>query len=273
MIAYQRKQFESCAAAIDLATLYRFASGVPDHLGKSFEWDMRCAGAPAAQEDIGYDYIKGEGVKKNVAEGLRWMNLAARRGSLFARQWIAYFDFYGPNGAPPQTSVDPAKSGRLIDQAHKILFKNQPITRQNLPLYTHAVSMFREAAMLGDADGQQYLADEYYAGLPAPYDPKRPHVFGYLIDPQPAEAYVWYSVAGNNVGLMQQQRKFVNGQLRLLQPKLSRDQLRRARGQIAELETILPHRHRRGLVVICECHFIALQVDVEQDPDCHEARH
>lgn len=244
VIAYKRNQLESCGAAIDLATLYRFASGVPDHFRKSFEWDMRCAGAPAAQENIGYDYIKGQGVKKNLAEGLYWMHLAARRGSKFARQWIAYYDFYGSNGAPPQTSVDPAKSGRLIEQAHKILFKNQPITPHNLRLYSHAVNMFREAAMLGDADGQQYLADEYYAGLPAPFDPKKSHMFSYLIDPQPTEAYVWYSIAASNRGLMQVQRRYVHDRLHELQIKLGRDQLRRANVEISELEVTLPHRRQ-----------------------------
>src|ERR1700687_4155217 len=112
-----------------------------------------CASDPVAQGAIGYDYVKGQGVKKDWSEGMRWLRLAERNGDHLSREWLYYFERYGPNGEPRSTSIDPAKSGRLIDQAYKILFKNQPITRQTLTLYTHAVSMFREAAMLGDADG------------------------------------------------------------------------------------------------------------------------
>jgi TPR repeat protein len=88
-------------------------------------------GIPSYQCMLGYKYLDGDGVEKNIPEAVKWFKLAAGNGDVYAAYTLGK-TFHDGDGMPQD--------------------------------YTEAMKWFRVAAELGDANSQYRVAEMYEHG-------------------------------------------------------------------------------------------------------------
>ncbi|HJU26742.1 MAG TPA: tetratricopeptide repeat protein, partial [Rhodanobacteraceae bacterium] len=145
---------------------------------------LASGGNARAEEVLGLDYLDGDGVAVNEAEGAKWLERAAAQGEAVAawRLGTLYERGHG-------VAADPAKATQWYAVAARagnrkamhnlaVAYAQGSGIAKDLPL---AVQWFSRAANLGLADSQFNLAVLYERGLGVP--------------PSLAKAYKWYAVA------------------------------------------------------------------------------
>jgi len=114
-------------AAISLLLCSQFASA------QTLEEMISLAneGIPSYQCMLGYKYLEGDGVEKNVREAVKWFTLAADNGDVYAAYTLGR-TFHAGDGIPQD--------------------------------YAEAMKWFRVAAEMGDASSQYRVAEMYQTG-------------------------------------------------------------------------------------------------------------
>jgi len=88
-------------------------------------------GIPSYQCMLGYKYLDGDGVEKNIPEAVKWFKLAAGNGDVYAAYTLGK-TFHEGDGIPQD--------------------------------YAEAMKWFRLAAEMGDANSQYRVAEMYQSG-------------------------------------------------------------------------------------------------------------
>ncbi|MBR4597869.1 MAG: sel1 repeat family protein [Opitutales bacterium] len=141
------------AAQYHLGYCYANGIGVKKDLAEALKWWRKSAeqGFPFSQLALGSIYFKGKGVEKDYAEALKWYRLAAEQGDDIAKHQIG---FCYANGLGVEKDYD------------------------------KALKCFREAAS-ENLDVSQYMLGEFYAN-------------GFAVKKDPAEAAKWYRKAAEH---------------------------------------------------------------------------
>lgn len=147
-------------AQCDLAELYQYGNGIEQNFAEAQKWYKLAAeqghdGATAklkilndmllqllmqdaeqgdkiAQFKLGYKYHRGDGVRRDHVEAIKWYTLAAEQGHVKAQFNLAYLYIHGRS------------------------VKHDT---------TESVKWYKAAAEQGDANAQYYLAQSYYRGI------------------------------------------------------------------------------------------------------------
>jgi TPR repeat protein len=184
-------------AQTDLAAMYSEGEGVKQDYEEAARWYRKAAGNgdALAEYGLGLAYALGRGVPKDVAESVKWYQRAADHGQTDAL--LALGDVYlnGREDIP----VDLKRAFRLFQKAATLgrfealnsvgfLYENGGgLDDQGSPIDPSpelAVKCYREAALKGDARGQENLGRMYLEGEGVKTD---------LV-----EAYKWFSLARRN---------------------------------------------------------------------------
>ena len=140
-------------AQYKLGHMHRYGNGVPQDVAEAIRWYQIAAeqGHTDAQYSLGYMYHTGEGVPQDDAEVARWWGMAAEQGDAEAARGLGFY--YDTGKGVPQD-------------------------------YAEAVRWWRMAAEHGDAIAQRELGVMYETGR------------GVLASN--VTAHVWFNIAGAN---------------------------------------------------------------------------
>lgn len=83
---------ESSIAQLKIGFMFLEGKGVPKNISKSFDWFSKAAnnGDPKALFQIAKAYLYGEGREKDYAKSLVWMERASEKGSLKAKEYLPF---------------------------------------------------------------------------------------------------------------------------------------------------------------------------------------
>ncbi len=143
-----------------IATCYMRGVGVKMDMAKAVALFRSAAdkGYAGAQNNLGYCYANGIGVATDDAEAVKWWKLAAEQGLPEAEYWLgaSYRDGKG-------VEKDLAKAKHWLRLAAEKDFTPNGLTRDSL-------EQIRTAAERGDVASQTYLAGCYARGILVPLD-------------------------------------------------------------------------------------------------------
>lgn len=194
-------------AELELGTMYEIGQGVKPDMNEALKWYKRAAkvkqspklsvhltyskelndpkkefktwleqaksGDSQAQNDLGYCYLKGLGVKVNYVEAKKWFEKSSAQGNTNA---MVNLGFVYQNGAGIQQNYDmAAKLYRQAADGDNIVGKN------NLGLmyvngiginkdYSEAAKLFKQASDAGNMDAMSNLGYLYQKGYGLPKD-------------------------------------------------------------------------------------------------------
>jgi TPR repeat protein len=134
---------------------------------QTFQQDLQAAqaGDLLAQVRVGKDYDIGPNVNRNYVQAAYWFGVASGRGSLEASAWLGSLYMYGRG-----VTRDWDKGLGLIQQAAN---GNNPVGlrfagevyERGMNNYTQAMTLYNQAANLGDANSMTWLGRMYLNGL------------------------------------------------------------------------------------------------------------
>ncbi|MCR5414842.1 MAG: sel1 repeat family protein [Kiritimatiellae bacterium] len=143
-----------------LATCYLRGAGVKMDIAKAVRLFLSAAtqGNIGAQNNLAYCYANGIGVEKNDAEAVKWWRKAAEKGLAEAEYWLgaSYRDGLG-------VEKDLVKAQHWLRLAREKGFSPSGLTEDHM-------AQLRQAAESGDAAAQNFLGKCYYLGEMVPLD-------------------------------------------------------------------------------------------------------
>jgi TPR repeat protein len=165
----------------------RGEGGVKQDYREALNWWKHAArlGYTPSMNNVGLMYANGHGVKRDYEEAFKWWMRSAERGNAWAMNAVG--DLYENGYGVPQNYElalnwyrEAAREGDGLAMWNIGNLSEQGLgTTQS---FAEAARWYRQAAERGSALGMYSLGKVYQAGLVA-------------TQPDPAEAYAWYSVA------------------------------------------------------------------------------
>jgi hypothetical protein len=145
------------------------------------------SGDALAQNNLGLDYYRGEGVPQDYAQAAVWWRKAAEQGQRAAQLNLG--QLYDQGRGVPQDNAQAAvwyrKAGEQGVEEAQLNLGVLYYTGRGVPQnYGGAAVWWRKAAEQGDSDGQLKLGISYSLGLGVPQDYE--------------EAYFWLDLAASN---------------------------------------------------------------------------
>lgn len=175
-------------AQYSLGNMYRKGQGVRQDYAESVRWFREAAaqGDAKAQSGLAHMYDTGKGVSQDHAEALRWGRKAADGGDAKAQSHLASMYYYG-QGVPQDYTEAVHWYRKAADQGYAMALEGLAYmydTGKGIPQdHAEAFRWYRKAADQGDAPSQSYLGFCYFRGQGVPQDY--------------AEAFRWYRKAAD----------------------------------------------------------------------------
>lgn len=227
-----RQLWEQQAAANDpeainnLGILYQKGIGVEQDVEKAQSLYLRAAnlGFTNAQVNLGNLYFNSEGVDENLKEAARWYTAAARGGHLRAQYYLAQMYDHG-DGVDEDHSTAlkwyvSAADGGLPEA--KYVVGRMLLTGDGLKQdQAKSLPYLLDAATAGVAQARALLGQAYADGLGT--------------EPNPIQAYIWLSLALDNLPPGQAQQKAFKT-LRRVEADMSQDETAAAKRLLARKE-------------------------------------
>jgi TPR repeat protein len=180
--AYQNKEYATAlkeweplakkgdsAAQNNLGWMYKNGQGVKRDMAKAAAWYLKAAaqGNAHSQKNIGDMYKKGEGVKKNIAEAIKWYGKAAEQGDKDGQ--AALGDMYNLGlGMQKDTSAAANWYRKAAEQGHigaQTILGEMYYSGEGVEKdLTEAINWTRKAADQEGILAQSDLGDRYYFG-------------------------------------------------------------------------------------------------------------
>ena len=158
-------------AFMRMATRYEEGNGVFQSDTKALEMYIRAAelGNVNACVGIGLCYKKGTAVERDVSKSIEYLEVAAKKGSLIAHQYLATLNERHGNIQTSIKHVKVAASAGDQDSMDDLmkLYKEKALSKEDLTQTLHAFQTAKDLMKSKDRDAIKAMQEQYYAAQEA----------------------------------------------------------------------------------------------------------